>query len=210
MTAVDLLLEVIRDHSPASKWTNAPLESFRRVENTNRGEIGEDFIRRYLEENGIETISGSRLRPTDLTIADRRFEVKTASEDKGGNFQFNHIRMDREYDYLLCLGVSPAGIWFNVWRKGGIGVGAFAESEAQLDVLGQHVERAHGVRKISAHHPGAAVSELSAVGSVGSAASRERRNNGNQGDKKGCSLRRGGSRAALAGLASFRRMPESR
>ena len=104
VTAVDLLLEVIRDHSPASKWTNAPLESFRRVENTNRGEIGEDFIRRYLEENGIGTISGSRLRPTDLTIADRRFEVKTASEDKGGNFQFNHIRMDREYDYLLWPG----------------------------------------------------------------------------------------------------------
>ena len=173
MTAVDLLLEVIRDHSPASKWTNAPLESFRRVENTNRGEIGEDFIRRYLDRNGIETISGSRLRPTDLTIADRRFEVKTASEDKGGNFQFNHIRMDREYDYLLCLGVSPAGIWFNGWRKGGIGVGAFAESEAQLDVFRQHVERAHGVGEISAHHPGAAVSELSAVGAVSSAASRK-------------------------------------
>ena len=71
MNAVDLLLEVIRDHSPASKWTDAPLESFRRVENTNRGEIGEHFIRRYLERNGIETQGGSRLRPTDLTIAGR-------------------------------------------------------------------------------------------------------------------------------------------
>lgn len=123
MNAVALLLEVIRDHSPASKWTDAPLESFRRVENTNRGEIGEHFTRRYLERNGIETQGGSRLRPTDLTIADHRFEVKTASEDKTGNFQFNHIRMDREYDYLLCLGVSPADIRFNAWRKGEVAEG---------------------------------------------------------------------------------------
>ncbi len=123
MNAVELLLEVIRDHSPASKWTNAPLESFRRVENTNRGAIGEHFIRRYLERNGIETEGGSRLRPTDLSIGGRLFELKTASEDRGGNFQFNHIRMDREYDYLLCLGVSPAGIWFDAWRKGEVAEG---------------------------------------------------------------------------------------
>ena len=31
--------------------------------------------------------------------------------------------MDREYDYLLCLGVSPAGIWFNGWRKGEVAEG---------------------------------------------------------------------------------------
>ena len=123
MSAVDLLVEVIRDHSPQSKWTDAPLEGFRLVANTNRGEIGEDFIRRYLALHGIQVHGGSRTTPTDMTIENKEFEVKTASEDVGGSYQFNHIRLDRQYDYLLCLGVSPAHIMFNGWRKGMVAEG---------------------------------------------------------------------------------------
>ena len=64
MSAVDLLIEVIREHSPPTKWTGAPLEEFRRVENTNRGEIGEDFLKRYLVLNEIGVSSESRITPT--------------------------------------------------------------------------------------------------------------------------------------------------
>ena len=123
MSAVDLLVEVIRDHSPKSKWTDAPLEGFRLVANTNRGEIGEEFILRYLALHGIQVHRGSRTTPTDLTIGNKQFEVKTASEDVGGSYQFNHIRLDRQYDYLLCLGVSPGHIVFNGWRKGTVAEG---------------------------------------------------------------------------------------
>lgn len=41
MSAVEILRQVIQENTPRSIWTDAPLESFRRVENTNRGEIGE-------------------------------------------------------------------------------------------------------------------------------------------------------------------------
>ena len=123
MSAVDLLNEVIGDHSPPSKWTGAPLESFRSVANTNRGQIGEAFLHRYLNRNGIKTGNGARVTPTDLTIEGIRFEVKTASEDIGGSFQFNHVRLDRDYEYLLCLGIAPASIWFNAWRKGYVAEG---------------------------------------------------------------------------------------
>ena len=124
MNSLDLMLEVIRDHSPASKWSGATLEPFRQVANTNRGDIGEDFIVRYLQRFGISvTKSGSRVHPWDLDIAGLKFEVKTASEDRGGSFQFNHIRLDRNYDYLLCLGVRPEEIVFNAWRKGDVSEG---------------------------------------------------------------------------------------
>ena len=53
-----------------------------------------------------------------MEIGGLRFEVKTASEDRGGSFQFNHIRLDRNYDYLLCLAIRPEEILFNGWRKG--------------------------------------------------------------------------------------------
>ena len=35
-------------------------------------------------------------------------------------FQFNHVRLDREYDYLFCLGICPHDIFFNIWRKGDV------------------------------------------------------------------------------------------
>ena len=123
MSAVELLIEVIRDHTPESIWTNSPLEGYRRVGNTNRGEIGEDFVRRYLERVEIPISHGSRINPTDLQIAGTNFEVKTASLGANGTFQFNHIRLDKQYLYLLCLGICPNEIVFNAWRKGALSEG---------------------------------------------------------------------------------------
>jgi hypothetical protein len=86
--------------------------------NTNRGEIGEEFIRRFLDQNGITVGNGGRTSRTDLRIGNSRFEVKTASLGANGTFQFNHVRLDRQYDYLLCLGICPHQVVFNMWRKG--------------------------------------------------------------------------------------------
>ena len=108
MSAVEIMQQVIRENTTESIWKDAPLESFRRVENTNRGEIGEEFVRRYLTQENIPL--GERTGRTsreDMQIAGERFEVKTASEGANGTFQFNHIRLDRRYKYLLCLGIRP-------------------------------------------------------------------------------------------------------
>lgn len=100
------------------------MESFRFVENTNRGDIGEEFICRYLASFGLEAIrKESRNRLFDLDISGRRLELKTASEDVGGSFQFNHVRLDRNYEFLLCLGIRPNQIMFNGWRKGELSEG---------------------------------------------------------------------------------------
>ena len=124
MKPLELMLEVIEEHTPASKWSGATLEPFRQVANTNRGDIGEEFVARYLDQFEIPVIrSESRIQPWDLEVAGLKFEVKTASEDRGGSFQFNHIRLDRGYDYLLCLGIRPEEILFNGWRKGEVSEG---------------------------------------------------------------------------------------
>lgn len=118
MNAIDLLAEIIKEHSPRDIWTDSPVAEYRRLGNTNRGEIGEEFIRRYLNAHGIQAGNGNRTSPTDLRIGEVRLEVKTASLGTNGTFQFNHIRMDRDYSYLLCLGICPDKIVFNMWRKG--------------------------------------------------------------------------------------------
>ena len=116
--AVSLMLAVIRENTPGTIWSGAPLEPFRRVENTNRGDIGEEFLSRYLTQArfAVEK-SGNRAEQLDMRIEQRSFEVKTASLGANGTFQFNHIRYDRDYSYLLCLGVCPDRIVFDAWRK---------------------------------------------------------------------------------------------
>ena len=118
MNAVNLLVTIIQEHAPEDIWRDSPLAGYRMLGNTNRGAIGEEFIRRYLAFNDIAVGNGGRASPTDLRVGDVRFEVKTASLGANGTFQFNHVRMDRDYDYLLCLGICPNEVVFEMWRKG--------------------------------------------------------------------------------------------
>jgi hypothetical protein len=120
---IDLMVRVIEESSPESIWRDSRLEGYRRLGNTNRGQIGENFVRRYLSAANIPVTNDSRTAPTDLVIAGQRFEVKTASLGANGTFQFNHVRLDRSYNYLLCLGICPDKIVFNAWRKGVISEG---------------------------------------------------------------------------------------
>ncbi len=123
VTPITLLVESIREHAPKSIWDDSPFQGYRGLGNTNRGEIGEVFVRRYLSQSGIDIGNGDRTSETDMRIGRHRFEIKTASLGANGTFQFNHVRLDRDYGYLLCLGICPHEIVFNVWRKGDIAEG---------------------------------------------------------------------------------------
>ena len=122
MTPVELLSEVIKEHSPRDIWTDSPLIGYRKLGNTNRGEIGEEFLRRYLRQHGLPVDvphnNRGRTSLTDMRIGEHAFEVKTASLGASQTFQFNHVRLDRKYNYLLCLGICPHEIVFNFWSKG--------------------------------------------------------------------------------------------
>ena len=115
---IALMMDVIRDNTPNDIWVGSPLLAYRSLGNTNRGEVGEQFIRRYLAAAGIRTGNGNRTSPTDMRIGKAAVEVKTASLGSTGTFQFNHIRLDRPYTHLVCLGICPDELLYNVWRKG--------------------------------------------------------------------------------------------
>ena len=65
MSAVDLLASIIRKHAPEDIWQDSPLIGYRMLDNTNRGEIGAEFIRRYLAQNSIHAGNGGRTSKTD-------------------------------------------------------------------------------------------------------------------------------------------------
>ena len=123
MNPVDMLVEIIREHAPRDIWQGSPLIGYRMLGNTNRGEIGEEFIRRYLNHHGIGVGNGGRTSRTDLRIGALRLEIKTASLGANRTFRFNHVRLDRQYDYLLCLGICPDHVVFDMWRKGVVAEG---------------------------------------------------------------------------------------
>lgn len=119
VTPIDLMIAIINEHTTRSIWTDSPLEGYKQLRgNTTRGEVGEEFIARYLTQSGIAADRrGSRVAPVDLQIAGRLCEVKTASLGENGTFQFNHVRRDKPYQYLLCLGVCPNQLVFGAWPK---------------------------------------------------------------------------------------------
>jgi hypothetical protein len=117
------MIQIIKTHAPENIWLGSPLQGYRDLGNTNRGEIGEQFIRQYLTASDFEVSHGNRAAITDVQIAGHPFEIKTASLGANHTFQFNHVRLDRNYEYLLCLGICPQEIVYNMWRKGEVAEG---------------------------------------------------------------------------------------
>jgi hypothetical protein len=120
VNSIELLVSIIKEHTPEDIWQGSPLIGYRKLGNTNRGEIGEEFIPRYLKQARIEVGNGKRTSTTDMKISGRRFEIKTASMGANKTFQFNHVRLDRNYQYLLLLGICPNQIVYGMWRKGDV------------------------------------------------------------------------------------------
>ncbi len=119
----EIFLEVIGAKLIDPKWAGKPHQAFKNLANTSKGDAGQEFVTRYAKELGFTVENLGRLGDCDVKIENKRFEVKLASEDTAGSFQFNHIRLDSKYDYLLCLGVTPDHLFFGVWKKGEVAEG---------------------------------------------------------------------------------------
>lgn len=126
----EILHRIIERYEIADKWKGSTFEKVKSLPNTNVGDIGTDFVEdlakvllfpveRARNPKGKET----RLGPWDLRISGTEYEVKTATEDRSGSFQFNHIRYHRPYDALICLGISPSEILFDIWNKADVSTG---------------------------------------------------------------------------------------
>ncbi|RTK95723.1 MAG: hypothetical protein EKK64_05865 [Neisseriaceae bacterium] len=125
-----LLVEIIAEHHNHSKWNNAIFGGIKTINNTKVGLVGQMFIEKLCNDLKLDCqypmkSNGNRENqsPWDIKISGIKFELKTATEDVSNNFQFNHIRYHRDYDALICLGISPDKILFNVWTKAEVTTG---------------------------------------------------------------------------------------
>ncbi len=154
-----ILTEVLGSYSDDPKWTGALFENIRRVPNTKVGDVGQDFVEKLCEQLGFEVEfpvdeKGKRKRQSswDMKIEGKTFEVKTASEDKGGAFQFNHFRYHRDYDAVLCIGIAPENIFVGVWTKADLATGQagnLVSMEKSAAASYKLTKKASGLRPIS-------------------------------------------------------------
>lgn len=115
---LNILLGIAQEKSTDGKWHNKPLYLIKIMPNSTKGDLGEMFILKYCTALGFDVAEKhSRLGDYDVKINKKTFEVKMATEDISGHFQFNHIRYDYKYDFLLCLGISPEEILFEIYTK---------------------------------------------------------------------------------------------
>jgi hypothetical protein len=127
---IGLFKSVIEKHSNDKKWALGRFVGIKTLSNTKVGTVGQDFIEAMCVTLGIPILFplnklNKRLNqsPWDLKLHEITFELKTATEDTTGKFQFNHIRYHRAYDAVLCLGVSPDELLFNIYSKADIVTG---------------------------------------------------------------------------------------
>jgi hypothetical protein len=125
-----LFAEALAKNIDNPKWKEGRFIGIKTVSNTKVGSIGQDFIEGLCKTLSIPysfPMNGGSVRltqnPWDIEISGVKFELKTATEDTSGCFQFNHIRYHRPYDAVLCLGVTPKELFFGVWSKADVVTG---------------------------------------------------------------------------------------
>ena len=120
----ELFKEILLLSKNHSKWDNGEFIGIKSVSNTNVGNVGQMFVERLCLFHDIHAefpvnkkLTRANQSPCDLKINGVTFEIKTATEDTTGKFQFNHLRYHRDYNAVLCLGVSPNDLYFKIWSK---------------------------------------------------------------------------------------------
>ncbi len=125
-----LFVEALKKNVDNPKWKQGDFIGIKTVSNTKVGNVGQDFIEGLCNVLSIpcdfplnKANSRAKQSSWDIQLYGIKYELKTATEDTGGNFQFNHIRYHREYDAVLCLGVTPNELYFGVWSKADVVTG---------------------------------------------------------------------------------------
>ena len=86
-------------------WKRSPFGWFQQGAPARKGAIGKKLISRYLRRKGFR-VTDFRGRDADRNISGKRASIKTSFLWEGGIYTFEQIR-DRNYDFLLCLGINP-------------------------------------------------------------------------------------------------------
>lgn len=115
---IGLIKEVVDGAKNLAKWDKGKFVGIKPLAAGHKGKIIEKFAVYLAKQAGYKACPNpSPTGDYDIVIADKRVEVKCATEDVHGKFQFNGISHTKKYDFLLVVGVSPDSVGFNIYTK---------------------------------------------------------------------------------------------
>lgn len=102
-----------------NKWVNSENELLKHASTSALGNFGEDLLVKIFNHHGHKARRvNNGIGEFDIIVGEKTtLECKTATEDTSGLFQWNGIRKNVDYDYVICLGVSPNDFYINIWSK---------------------------------------------------------------------------------------------
>jgi len=108
--AATLKQEYIREGA-VDPWANSPFAWIRSLKSRQIGKVGEQLVSGWCAAKGFD-VTRSPDSDADRIIGDRRMEIKFSTLWESGIYNFQQLR-DQNYEYAICLGISPfvVGCW---------------------------------------------------------------------------------------------------
>jgi hypothetical protein len=86
-------------------WEGSPLEWVLNLPSSSKGKLGKRLVYQWCAVKGLSTGS-SPDSEADMLVNGHRVEIKFSTLWQGGIYAFQQIR-DQNYEYAVCLGISP-------------------------------------------------------------------------------------------------------
>lgn len=87
-------------------WENSPFQWIRQIGSSRRiGKIGEQLVAGWCAAKGLDVMK-SHSTHADRIIGGNPVEIKFSTLWESGVYKFQQLR-DQDYDYAICLGISP-------------------------------------------------------------------------------------------------------
>ena len=88
-----------------SPWTGSQFEWVLRLPSASKGKLGKRLVNQWCALKGL-SIASSPDSQADMLVNGHRVEIKFSTLWENGTYKFQQIR-DQNYEYAVCLGVSP-------------------------------------------------------------------------------------------------------
>lgn len=88
-----------------SEWSQSPFEWVLKLPSGSKGKLGKRLVYQWCAVKGL-SIDNSPDSEADMQVNGHRVEIKFSTLWQGGIYTFQQIR-DQNYEYAVCLGISP-------------------------------------------------------------------------------------------------------
>ena len=89
----------------SSSWQGSPFEWILSLPSGSKGKLGKRLVYQWCAVKGL-SIDGSPDSDADMLVNGHRVEVKFSTLWEANIYKFQQIR-DQNYEYAVCLGISP-------------------------------------------------------------------------------------------------------